>query len=122
MSISVDTLFDVPDEWWVYRRCPVCGCAVSRTHEYTYVVQRQVWIKIGATNKPRRRLNELARPAWSKHILHPPGMDWTEPLTVHAVVGGDVEHELHRLFSDLHATGEWFYNDALIHDWLKEVA
>jgi hypothetical protein len=114
-------LFDVPEEMWVRRRCAVCGCALSVTYEYTYVVQRQDWVKIGATNLPRRRLNELARPAWRKHVLHPKGMDWNSPLKVLAVVGGDVEHELHKEFSDSHDTGEWFYNDESIHEWLKEV-
>lgn len=115
------TLFDVPEDWWVYHRCPVCGCAMSRTHDYTYVVQRQVWIKIGATNKPRRRLNELARPAWRQHVLYPVGMDWHSPLVTLAVIGGDVEHEMHREFARFHAEGEWFTDCSPIRDWLREV-
>lgn len=115
------TLFDVPESFWKRRRCTVCGCALSVQYEYTYIVQRGVWVKIGATNKPRRRINELSRPAWAKHIMHPPGMDWTKPLHTLLVVGGDVEHELHRMFEPLHQIGEWFYNDYTIHDWIKEV-
>lgn len=114
-------LFDVPEEMYVRRRCTVCGCALSREHEYTYIVQRQVWVKIGATNLPRRRINELNRPAWRQHILYPVGMDWHAPLTVHAVVGGDVEHELHREFARFHVAGEWFADCALIREWLREL-
>lgn len=119
--IGHPVLFDVPEEMWVRRRCMVCGCALSVTYEYTYVVQRQGWVKIGATNLPRRRLNELARPAWRKHVLSPAGMDWYSPLTVHAVIGGDIEHELHKEFARFHVKGEWFVDNAGIRDWIKEV-
>lgn len=114
------TLFPVPDDWWVRRRCEVCGQALSAVHTHTYVVQRQVWIKIGSTNKPRRRINELRRPAWAKHILHPPGMDWGLPLITHAVILGDTEHQLHRRFAEFHVTGEWFTDNLTIRRWLQE--
>lgn len=112
-------LFDVPEEWWHRRRCQVCGCALSLEFTHTYVVQRQWWIKIGATNMPRRRVNELSRPAWAQHILHPAGMDWTEPLTVHAIVERNVEHQLHALFADHHVVGEWFEFGPEIRRWVQ---
>jgi hypothetical protein len=113
-------LFDVPDEWWVRRRCQVCGQALRVTHTHTYVVQRQVWIKIGATNKPRRRINELARPAWRQHILYPRGMDWYAPLHTHAIIEADIEHRAHDLFAEYHVIGEWFTDNPTIRRWIKE--
>lgn len=121
MSALDVPLFDVPESMWVRRRCQVCGCALSRQHDYTYIVQRQVFVKIGATSKPRRRLNELARPAWRKHVLYPVGMDWNQPLEVLAVIGGDVEHELHQMFARFHVFGEWFADSRPIREWIKEV-
>jgi hypothetical protein len=111
-------LFDVPEGWWKRRRCPVCGCALSVVHAYTYVVQRQGWVKIGATDKPRRRINELSRPAWTQHIISPEGMDWAEPLVPLLVFDGDGEHELHRRFRSLHVAGEWFTLDDSIRAWV----
>lgn len=115
-------LFDVPESFWKRRLCQVCGQALSVVHTHTYVVQRQVWIKIGATNLPRRRINELSRPAWTKHILSPRGMDWYAPLHTHVVLDGDIEHEMHERFSEHHARGEWFWDCGPIRRWLREVA
>lgn len=122
MTAADVALFDVPEEWWRRRRCRVCGGALSVVHGYTYVVQRQWWVKVGATNKPRRRLGELARPAWIKHLLSPPGMDWTEPLEVLAVVGGDVEHDLHAELAGAHVVGEWFERTPVLEAWLADLA
>lgn len=114
------TLFNA-DHLLVPRRCLVCGQALSVTHGHTYVVQRQTWIKIGATDKPRRRINELSREAWQQHIIHPRGMDWTRPVYVHAVLDIDIEHELHLMFSEYHVIGEWFTDNLTIRRWLREV-
>lgn len=119
--MSHPTLFDVPEEMWVRRRCTVCGQALCVTHTHTYVAQRQVWIKIGATNKPQRRLNELRRPAWRQHILHPRGMDWHAPLTTHIVLDRDIEHEAHERFAEYHVIGEWFTDNPAIRRWIREV-
>lgn len=113
-----ECLFEVPEEWWRRRRCTVCGGAVSLTFDHVYVVQRQGWVKIGATSNLRRRLCELARPAWRQHLLSPDGMDWMEPLTVLGVTRGDVEHELHRQFVACHAVGEWFLPNVEMRAWL----
>jgi len=123
MSEGQGTLFEVPDDWWVRRRCQVCGCALSRLHSHLYVVQRQWWVKIGSTDNLKRRINELARPAWRKHLLFPEGMDWDEPLVRHAIIigGGYMEHELHQRFQKLHVVGEWFEKDHDLRDWIKEV-
>lgn len=118
MSVEEGTLFDVPDHWWRRRRCPICKCPLSVVHDYTYIVQRQWWVKIGATNRPRKRLNELARVDWANYCLWPEGMDWTEPLTTLIVVGGDIEHELHQQFADSHVVGEWFEPTADIMAWI----
>lgn len=120
MSDPGPTLFDA-EPLMVRRLCVTCRQALSVTHTHTYVVQRQVWIKIGATNKPRRRLNELARPAWRQHILYPRGMDWNAPLHVHAVVEADIEHEAHVRFAEYHVVGEWFTDNAMIRRWVEEV-
>jgi len=109
-----EPLFEVPENWWRRRRCTVCGCALSVIHEWTYIVQRQGWVKIGATNKPRRRINELARPAWIQHVLSPPEMDWSAPLVALVVLGGDAEHDLHRDFVEQHVIGEWFLLDDVL--------
>lgn len=114
-------LFDVPEDWWVRRRCQVCGVALSIEHEYTYIVQRQWWVKIGATNRPRKRINELSRVDWANYCRWPPGMDWTEPLIVHAMIGGDMEHDLHQQFKDHHATGEWFNFDGPLRQWVADL-
>lgn len=121
MAVVTDMLFEVPDEWWRYRQCPVCGCAMSVTYDYTYVVQRQGWVKIGATSNLRRRLSELARPAWTKHLISPPGMDWLEPLVVLGTMAQDLEHELHRRFRSSHVAGEWFMPDATMASWLADL-
>lgn len=118
------TLFEVPEDWWVRRRCVVCGCALNRLHPHIYVVQRQWWVKIGATNNLRRRINELSRPAWRQHVLYPPSMDWTEPLTTLAVIigGGYIEHDLHQRFKEQHVVGEWFLPTGNMTEWLEEVS
>lgn len=124
MSVVADlgpTLFEVPEEWWQRRRCTVCGQAKSVTHSHTYVVQRQVWIKVGATSNPRRRINELSRPAWREHILYPRGMDWHAPLLIRAVIDRDIEHETHQRFEEFHVVGEWFTDNATIRRWLDSL-
>lgn len=121
MTVQDEVLFDMPEHCWRRRRCLVCGGALSVTHTHTYVVARQCWAKIGATSNVRRRINELRRPAWTKHLLSPVGMDWTEPLTTLAVLDGDAEHELHLRFSDLHAHGEWFTLAGDLQSWLDEI-
>ena len=120
MSESL-TLFPVPEAWWVRKRCPICKCALSIQHEFTYVVQRQWWVKIGATNRPRKRMNELARVDWKNYCLWPEGMDWTEPLLQHAMIDGDIEHDLHQRFQKQHVIGEWFLPDAELREWIEEV-
>lgn len=114
------TLFNA-EHLMVRRRCEVCGVALSVRHTHTYVVQRQIWIKIGATSTPRRRINELRRPTWQKHIIYPRGMDWFAPLTQHLLVEGDAEHDLHVRFADHHVIGEWFQDCLEIRRWLREV-
>jgi hypothetical protein len=116
----IETLFDVPEELYRRRRCRVCGCALSVRHAATYVVVRQGWVKIGATDNPRRRLSELARVAWAEHLLYPDGMDWTEPLDVVTVFDLDVEHDLHARFVDQHERGEWFRLEGPLVSWVDE--
>lgn len=117
-----DTLFDIPEEWWVRKRCRVCGCALfSQGMTHTYIVQRQWWVKIGGTNNPRRRMNELSRPAWAQYILYPAGMDWDEPLLRLGVIEGWVEHESHVRFRKQHVIGEWFLPDDEMRQWIEEV-
>ncbi len=117
--LDPSALFEVSREQWHLRQCPVCGGALSVTHTHTYVVQRQDWIKIGATSNVRRRINELRRPAWTKHLLSPDGMDWHRPLATLAVLEGDTEHQLHERFADSHARGEWFLPDAEMLAWAR---
>lgn len=114
------TLFDA-EPLTIHRRCTVCGVALSIQHTHTYVVQRQVWIKIGATSRPRKRMNELARVDWANYCLWPRGMEWTQPLHHLAMLEQDIEHETHRLFAEYHAVGEWFWDCAPIRRWLREV-
>lgn len=116
----MDELFAVPDDWWRYRRCQVCGGALSVTCTHTYVVQRQGWVKIGASSNLVRRVNELRRPAWTKHLISPEGMDRLEPLVVHGVIEGDVEHQMHQRFAAAHVAGEWFMPDVEMRSWLAE--
>lgn len=120
MSDPGPTLFDA-DHLMVRRRCEVCGQALVVEHTHTYVVQRQVWLKIGATNMPRRRVNELSRPAWKQHILYPRGMDWDQPLYGLAIIERDIEHETHARFAEFHVIGEWFTDNLTIRRWLEEV-
>lgn len=118
--MSQPALFDA-EHLMVRRRCEVCGVALSIRHTHTYVVQRQAWIKIGATSRPRKRLNELARVNWANYCLWPRGMDWTQPMHTLALLDRDIEHETHRLFAEHHARGEWFWDCAPIRRWLREV-
>lgn len=115
-----ETLFEVPESWWCRRRCQVCGGALSLEFTHTYVVQRQWWVKIGATNRPRQRFNELARYDWRKYIISPAGMDWHEPLSTVLVLEGNIEHELHERFAGQHVAGEWFLPHDTLADWLRE--
>lgn len=119
--MTQDALFEVPEEMWVYKRCRVCGGALSIHHTHTYIVQRQWWVKIGATSNARRRINELSRPAWKQHILYPPEMNWEEPLEKIAVYEGNFEHEWHILFQRCHVLGEWFDPDTDMQDWLDGI-
>jgi hypothetical protein len=113
-----EPLFEVADHLWQGRQCPVCGCSMSLTFSHTYVVQRQDWVKIGATNNPRRRLSELSRPTWSKHLLSPDGMDWEAPLVALVIVEEDLEHRLHRMVRHLHVVGEWFHPGDDLWEWV----
>lgn len=115
---DTEALFDVPRHWWHFRSCQTCGGWLKQNATHTYVVQRQGWVKIGSTRNVRRRLNELARPAWTQHLLSPDAMDWLEPLVTIAVLEEDVEHELHERFEAAHVLGEWFLPDASMRDWL----
>lgn len=119
MSQGQAELFDVPESLWVRRRCLVCGCALSLEYAFTYLVRRQGWVKIGATSNIRRRVNELARPAWAQHILSPADMDWSQPLEhLLTLEGGHHEHALHQRFRDDHARGEWFTASQTLVDWI----
>lgn len=120
-TLADEPLFEVPESLWVRRRCTVCGGALSVTCSHTYAVQRQGWVKIGATSDPRRRINELRRPAWTKHLLSPAEMDWREPLLTLGVLVGDVEHELHQRFAEHHVLGEWFRPAGEMLDWLRRL-
>lgn len=118
--MSDPTLFDA-EHLMVRRRCEVCGVALIIEHTHTYVVQRQVWIKIGATSRPRKRMNELARVDWKNYCLWPRGMDWTQPLIKHAMIERDIEHEMHSRFAEFHVIGEWFTDNLTIRRWIEEV-
>lgn len=95
--------------------------ALSIVHTHTYVVQRQVWIKIGATSRPKKRVQELSLFAWHKYVHSPRHMDWTQPLHLRAMLDGDMEHDLHVRFSDAHVIGEWFLETLAIRRWIEEV-
>ena len=116
-----DTLFELPESFYVRRRCIVCGVALSIVHDYTYVVQRQGYVKVGGTNRPRKRINELSRVDWKNYCLSPEGMDWTEPLIPLSVIGGDIEHETHVRFADCYVIGEWFIPNDEMKSWIEEV-
>jgi hypothetical protein len=102
----------------VHRRCQVCGCALSKTYPFTYLVQRQGWIKIGGTNNPRRRINELSRWDWQQYVLWPEGMNWRLPVVPLLVVELEIEHPLHLQFADYHVIGEWFSESEVISNWI----
>lgn len=111
-------LFDTTD-LWRYRQCRVCKGALSRKYPFTYLVSRQQWIKIGGTNNPRRRINELSRLDWAQYVLWPEGMDWTRPVARLLVVEQEWEHELHIQFAEYHVTGEWFLMNQVIWNWIN---
>ena len=119
--MTQEPLFEVPREMWRLRQCPVCGGALSVAYTHTYVVQRQGWVKIGASSNVHRRLLEVARPAWTKHLLSPDSMDWLEPLVTLAVIQGDVEHAMHERFASCHARGEWFLPDIQMRVWIDSL-
>lgn len=120
--MSDPALFDA-EYLRVPRRCDVCGQALIVQHDHLYVIQRQVWIKIGATNNLTRRTGELSRPTGRQHILYPRGMDWYAPLSRLALLngGGKIEHQLHQRFAEFHVIGEWFQDTLSIRRWLREV-
>lgn len=115
-------LFEIEPDWLRLRRCRVCGGALAAPAGDTYVMRRQWWVKIGRSNAPRRRLNELRREDWKQYIVWPPLMDWSEPLQLLAVIAGDVEHELHERFAGCHDVGEWFIPDEAMREWLADIA
>ena len=74
----------------------------------TYVVQRQQWVKIGATTSLTTRLGALKHP--KPGVLHPAGMDWSAPLTLITTWPDRTrETELHRRFAEHRVVGEWFH-------------
>lgn len=104
-------------------RCWVCGGWVNRPQpppdkRITYAVLRQQWLKIGMTGNLRERFGVLSRSTPGCVTLHPPEMAWAAPLSLVAVVEGDIEHELHERFAHAHALGEWFdFTDPAVRDW-----
>lgn len=119
---AVDELFEVPESWWRRRRCQVCGGPLSVTHAQTYVVQRQGWVKIGASSNIPERLGVLRRSGAGCLVRMPEGMDLAEPLLLVCVLDEDREHQLHREFRDAHVVGEWFLPDAALREWLAVVS
>lgn len=119
--MTEDTLFELPRTEQRLRSCPVCGGRLSVTHSHTYAMQRQGWVKLGASSNVLERLNVLRRPVSERLNRHPVRMTWSEPLLLLAVIEGDVEHALHERFQDSHARGEWFRPDADMRAWLAEL-
>jgi hypothetical protein len=76
----------------------------------TYLVERDGWVKVGATRHLTTRLAALREPRGTVHM--PEGMDPTGPLVLLATVSGNVERYLHRRWAHLRGTGEWFRPDA----------
>lgn len=116
--MSDDVLFELPRTEWRLRSCPVCGGRLSVAHSHTYAMQRQGWVKVGASSNVTERLNVLRRPVSERLNRHPDGMTWSEPLLLLVVIEGDVEHALHERWADCHAHGEWFLPDADMREWL----
>lgn len=121
-------LFEVPEAWWVRRRCVVCKGTLARTHlrhetdpVWTYVMRRQWWLKIGKSYQPDIRRKVLAMPSPGCRVICPDLMDWSEPITIEALIPGDCEHELHIVWRELHAAGEWFLPDDAMLSWLEGV-
>lgn len=113
-----EMLFEVTNELWRFRSCPVCGGAMSVAKSHTYAMQRQGWVKIGSSSNPAERRSVLAMPSPGCRVRAPEQMNWAEPILLLGVIEGDHEHELHRRFASLHVIGEWFLPDAEMCDWL----
>lgn len=123
-------LFDIPHDWWVgRRRCLVCGGNLAQTHTvhatqpvFTYVMQRQGWVKIGKSYQPEVRRKVLSMPSPGCRVVAPERMEWAEPIITILLIDGDVEHELHLRWAANHAGGEWFLPDQEMRLWLNKVA
>lgn len=123
------TLFDPDPSEYRFRHCRVCGAWRAFTPKghrgrrepaplYTYVMQRQGWVKVGKSIHPEVRLKELRAINRQCYIITPDAMDCTEPLLLLHVFDGDTEHDLHERFAAEHVTGEWFMPIADMRDWL----
>lgn len=78
----------------------------------TYVLQMDgpgALIKIGRTKNPKSRLATLRT-----------GLPW--PCRVVALVGSDVERDLHQLLKEHRAQGEWFHPSEKLRNWLVTAA
>jgi hypothetical protein len=129
VTIEALTLFEPEPSQWRLRRCRVCRGTLAQTHSrhgsdpvWTYVMQRQGWVKIGLSKHPLTRLKELRAINRQCYIITPEAMDCREPILLVALIPGDVEHALHERFVDRHAAGEWFLPDAPIREWIATLA
>lgn len=78
----------------------------------TYILQMDgpgALVKIGRTKNPKSRIAALKT-----------GLPW--PCRIVALVGADVERDLHQLLKGHRAQGEWFHPSAQLADWLIEAA
>lgn len=119
MTPEPEPLFQVPESEWRRRRCPVCGGALKVQSTHTYAMQRQGWVKIGASNHPAERLGVLRRSSPGCLVRFPEGMDLSRPIVLLGVLKGpEWEHHLHVQFQESHAVGEWFLPQGAMAEWL----
>lgn len=122
----MDALFEMPREAYRLRRCPVCGGTLAQTHRrhgtdpvFTYLMQRQGWVKIGKSYQPETRRKVLSMPSPGCRVICPEEMDWAEPIVTIRLIAGDSEHELHERFAACHVAGEWFLPNTDMRDWIR---
>lgn len=92
---------------------------IQRT--YVYVVRLDGYVKIGVSNCPARRIEEVTDRA--SKLLRPENIDLDMPVEAVGAFVGDAatENALHLMFTDEHAIGEWFRDEGRLWTWCNRL-
>lgn len=102
--------YDVPYSEALHRRVP------EDWETVTYFLSRGEYVKIGRTRDLDTRISQIRQGG----CIMPDGMV-VGPVKLESVIQGDVEKKMHRAFSDLRTTGEWFFNFGRLREFIEDL-